>query len=263
MAAALLAALAIWCSVGDAGRRLDARLHPVVDGIPERGRRRAPAGLVAGASVAGIGLVAGGWWRPALLAGAVLAGVGVHLALERRRGVRAAQARRQVVQAGETLAGLLRVGAIPAVALQTAAEEFAVLSEAGAAQQAAGDVVGALRKAAAGEGREGLADLAAAWEVAALTGASLSESIDAVATELGRREEAADTVRVEMAATRTAGLVLACLPLVGIGAAYTLQSQPIDFLLGNLAGNVLLFVAAALVASGLLWTDHLAARASR
>lgn len=263
MIAALLAALAAWCAVGDAERRLGVRLQPVADGIAERRRRRAPTGLVVGMSLAGLGLVLGGWWRPALLAGAVLAGVGVHLGLARRRRVLAVQTRRQVVQAGETLAGLLRVGAIPAVALQTAAEEFTVLSEAGAAQQAAGDVVAALRKAAADEGREGLSDLAAAWEVAALTGASLSESIDAVATELGRREEAADTVRVEMAATRTAGLVLACLPLVGIGAAYTLQSQPIDFLLGNVVGNVLLFLAAVFVASGLLWTDQLAARASR
>lgn len=272
LAAAVLAALAVWLAWDVGDHRLVTRLGSVAAAEAAQGgpgaRRGAGVARRGGWLAAGAGcLVLGGAFghRGVALALLALIAAGASMTMlgrAKRRG-RADAERRAVARATQVLAGLLRVGAIPATALATVAAEQPVLADADALQQVGGDVVAALRRGSRIEGREGLADLAAAWEVAARTGASLCDSIDAVASELARREESERTVRVELAAARMAGRVLAVLPLVGLLIGYALGGDPVGFLVSGVAGEVCLVVAAALTASGLLWLDALAEKAMR
>ncbi len=261
---ALLAALAILVAWDDPDRRLATRLagrpsEPVAPKTHERGAR-----LALGAGVVALGGLVGGREGVVLgLFGIVVATTAGILRARAVRRKRERQARAGVVEAGEALAGLLRVGSIPATALTAAAEQHAVLSEAAALQAVGGEVVVALRRSASGLGREGLRDLAAAWEVAQRTGASMSDSIEAVADELRRREEASATVRVELSASRAASRLMAGLPVVGVAMGYGFGGDPLAFLTRNVFGEVCLLSAAVLAAAGLLWTDVIAERAAR
>ncbi len=264
VASAALVVLALWAAWELPDRRLLRRLRSFSDAERARsGRVRPPGWLVAVAGGAAIGCLPGGPGIAVGLAVGILAGAAAALGARGRRRRRASLGRQAVARAGEVLAQTIRVGAIPASALAIVAVEHDVLAEAGALQAVGGDVVPALRRAAAGPGRAGLSDLAAAWEVASRTGASLCDSIEAVAAELARREEAAATVRVELASMRAAAKLLAVLPLAGIGIGYALGGSPLQFLTSGLAGQVCLVVAAMLCATGLLWTDALAERAAR
>ena len=265
MLSALAAAIAVFAAWDTADHRLLRRFAWTPD--LAGGRRGAPGGW--GIAVTFVALVVLGGAidgrRGTTLAVAVgIAGWAAWLlwrrALARRR---AADARAEVAKAGEALAGLLRVGAIPTVALAIVAAEHPVLAEAAAEFEVGGDVVVALRRGAAGAGLGGLDQLAAAWEVASRSGASMESSIDAIADELRRRQEAGTTVRVELAASRSAGRLLAVLPVAGLLLAYGFGGDPLAFLTKNPVGEVCLILAVALTAVGLIWTDTLADRAAR
>lgn len=269
VAAACAMALAVLLGWEMADKRLRRRLaaRPPSTEAEARGRGgvATPAGLAAVclAACAGAGMVGGHRGVALALAASVAGTAGMILRGRGRRRRREEDARASVARATEVLAGMLRVGSVPAVALAAAAQEHPVLAEAGASQGVGGDVVGSLRRAAESPGREGLVELAAAWEVAQRTGASLCDTIEAVASELRRRQEAASTVRVELAATRAAGKVLVGLPAVGVLLGYGLGGDPVKFLTSNLLGEACLVLATVLSSAGLLWTDTLAARAAR
>lgn len=264
LVAALLVALAVLLGWDSPEHRLTARLAGRPSEPAERSdHRRGTRAVLALGIVVVCGVVGGQSGVVLGLLGAVVAATASVLRGRATRRRHETQARARVVEAGEALAGLLRVGSIPATALASAAEQHPVLSEAAALQAVGGEVVAALRRSASGPGREGLRDLAAAWEVAQRTGASMSDSIEAVADELGRREEAAATVRVELSASRAASRLMAGLPAVGVAMGYGFGGDPLAFLTQNVFGEVCLLVAAGLAATGLLWTDVLAERAAR
>lgn len=265
MLSALAAGLFVLVAWECADLRLLRRLVPVVR---ERPARRAPrlGWLVVAALAAGVvlaGLLDGRRGAAlALASGCGLAGaLGLHRRGVRRKRASAEQA--SVARAGEALSGLLAVGAVPAVALVSVAAEHPVLAEAAAEQEIGGDVCSALRRSAGLPGRQGLAELAAAWQISVTTGASMARSIDAIAEELHRRQELASTVAVELAASRAASRLLAVLPVAGIGLGYGFGGDPVAFLTGNPLGQACLVVAVALAVAGLWWTDALADRASR
>ena len=263
LASALAAAVAVLAGWDDRQARLARRLLPPpaprgVSGARPARRLGPPAvallvvAAAAGGQALAIGLVA----LIGLATGADLTG------RARRRRV-AAETAAEVVRAGEGLAGLLRTGAIPATALSALAADHPVLQEAAAAQAVGGDAAVALRRCAAGPGRAGLADLAAAWEVSARTGASLGAAVEAISDELARRQEIESTVSVELAASRAAGRLMAALPVAGLLLGSALGGDPVGFLLTSPPGWLCLVLAAALAAAGLVWTDRLAERARR
>ncbi len=263
LTAALAAALAVLAGWDDGPARVTRRLLPAP---PPRGPSRFPRARWLGPGAVGLLFVAaasGG--RLLALAVVVLIGAGTAADLTgRSRGRRrAAETAAEVVRAGEGLAGLLRTGAIPATALATLAADHPVLQEAAAAQAVGGDAATTLRRCAEGPGRAGLADLAAAWEVSARTGASLGAAVEAISDELARRQEIESTVAVELAASRAAGRLMAALPVVGVLLGYALGGDPVGFLLTSPAGWVCLVAATALASAGLVWTDRLAERARR
>lgn len=259
--AALCAALAAWWLVPGASEGLG-RLGLVPAG--PRVRRTAPrlalVALVCAAGVLGVGLVFGPGGAAVGLALGQVAGCLLVLGARRAGRVAGARGRAEVVHAGELVAGLLRVGRVPAAALVEAAEDAAVLRVAAAELRAGGEVAAALRRSAVGAGHEGLRDLAAAWEVSVRTGASLVGAVDAAAARLAADEDVARVVDAELSAARLGGRVMAVLPFVGLLLGSGLGGDPLGFLVGSVIGWMCLNVGVALACGGVLWIDTVAQR---
>lgn len=259
--AALGAALVVWWLVPGAsaglGRLAAVPAEPVQ-------RRAAPrlgllAVVVAGGVLAAGVLVGPGGAAVVLALGQVVGCVAV-LGLRRARRSARVRGRSEVVHAGELVAGLLRVGRVPAAALVEAAEDAPVLRVAAAELRAGGDASVALGRSANGPGREGLRELAAAWEVSVRTGASLVGAVDAAAARLAADQDVARVVDAELSAARLAGRVMAVLPLVGLLLGFALGGNPVAFLTGSLLGWLCLTIGVGLACGGVLWIDTVAER---
>lgn len=176
----------------------------------------------------------------------------------RRAAKRAMARRREVVAAAQALAGQLRIGQIPSLALTRTAQDSPVLAEAAAAQAVGGDVVAAMRGSARQPGYQGLARIAAAWQLCDVTGASIAGSAAQVADALRTEQAREQAIQAELAGPRATGRLLALLPVLGIGLGYVAGGDPVEFLTTSLPGNVCLLVAACLASAGLIWTELLA-----
>lgn len=223
----------------------------------------APAPAVTWALAAAGLLVAAALWGGPGAAALALAAVQVAavcmLVWGRRRRRRVCGARRaEVVHAGELVAGLLRVGRVPSAALLEAATDAPVLAVAAAELRAGGEASGALRRSSGEPGREGLADLAAAWEVSVRTGASLVEAFDAASARLAADADVARVVEAELSAARMAGRIMAVLPLAGLALGYGLGGNPLAFLLASPIGWLCLDIGVGLACLGVVWLDTIA-----
>ncbi|HRL79500.1 MAG TPA: type II secretion system protein, partial [Propioniciclava sp.] len=119
----------------------------------------------------------------------------------------------------------------------------------------------ALRRLAERPGCAGLAELADAWEIATRTGASLVDAVDVAVQRLAAQEEVDRVVATELAAARLSGIMMAVLPLVGLGLGYALGGNPVGFLIGQPVGWVCLNVGVGLACAGVAWIDAIAAGA--
>lgn len=242
------------------GRRLAATGRPRTSGRP-----LAPLGLLR-AVLVGCVLVTGAVApRASVLVAAAAVGVATsaQVVLD-RHGARAATARRgEVARAARVLAGQLRVGQVPTVALRSAALDCPPLERAAAAQAVGGDVGAALREAARRRGYEGLVDLAMAWELAERAGAPIAALALRVSSSLAEVEQNRAAVAAELASPRASGRLLAALPLLGLAMGTLAGGEPLGFLLGTLPGQFCVLGGVGLAAAGVLWTEQLANRASR
>ncbi|HEY8983344.1 MAG TPA: type II secretion system F family protein, partial [Streptomyces sp.] len=189
------------------------------------------------------------WWAPVVgvvlgLLGVsllpVIAGVAAVPLLRRLR--RAAEARREregradaVIGLCAALAGEVRAGRQPGEALTLAAREAAGLDEARAGVLAAarfgGDVPAALAVASRQPGAEGLLGLAACWRVAVDQGAGLAAGLERVEEALrAERDQRAD-LRAQLAGPRATAVMLAGLPVLGIGLGAAIGADPLGVLL--------------------------------
>lgn len=252
--AVLAAALAGWWFVYPAG---ESRLRAADRRQPRRIRWHvgwlAPmaAGLLAG-GVAG--------WAPGVCVACIAATGGWVVRGHRRRAT--AQARRaEVVRSCQLLGAMVRLGLVPAAALRSAAADAPLLAEVAALQAMGGPVAPALRTAASGSpGSAGLGELAAAWQVAEVTGGSLAGTLDAVADRLAADAELRATVSAELAAPRATGRLLAALPLAGLALGYLMGGDPLAFLTGSWFGQLCLVGGVVLGSAGVVWTERLADR---
>lgn len=223
--------------------------------------RRVPQRQLIWLPAVSIGLTAG-WvagWAVGLAGGCVAATV--TWVLRRNRHRRAvARERAEVVRACQLVGGMLGLGQVPAAALRTAAARAPVLAEAAATQSLGGEVATVLRRVATEPGREGLSQLAGAWQVAEQTGASMATTLAAVADRLAADLALLATVEAELSAPRATGRLLAGLPVAGVGLGYLLGGDPIAFLTSSVFGQVCLALGAALGCAGLVWTELLADR---
>lgn len=258
---AVLAAVATWWWTAAPTTLARLSSAPEAKPTPVRSARWALWAVACATFVIATGVAFGPPGAACAMAIAQVVAAGVWLVSRRRLRARAVTRRSQVVHAGELIAGLLRVGRVPTVALTEASVDAPVLAVAAAELAAGGEASAALRREAGVAGQEGLDDLAAAWQVSVRTGASLVEALDAAADRLAADAEVARVVEAELAATRLAGRVMACLPLAGLVLGYGLGGDPIAFLVASPVGWVCLNAGVGLACAGVLWIDTVASRA--
>ncbi|MEZ0069577.1 tight adherence protein B [Streptacidiphilus sp. MAP12-20] len=182
----------------------------------------------------------------------------------RRRAARERERRRTaVVELCSALAGELRTGATPHQAVEMAVEglphgDALDLTGLLAAVRLGGSVEAALALLAELPGAEGAAGAAACWRVTSSSGAGLAAGLDRVAEGLRAERALRDTVRAELAGPRSTAVLLALLPLFGLGLGAALGADPLRVLLHTTPGLVCLLLGSALECAGLAWTARIA-----
>ena len=232
-----LAAVVVAAPGRPARRRLDAiRPAPAPIGAPSIGAPSIGAALlgrrrlaVAGAALAfaAAGLAAGG--PVAAVALGAYAGAGVHaaarIALRRDRDER----RRRALDAVAWFAADLRAGARP---------------------DAVGDPAWA-----------GVPDVArrvaAATGLADRTGAPLADVLDRLDADLRAAERTRLAAHAQAAGARASALILAVLPVVGLGMGYAMGADPLEVLLRTRLGAACALAALGLQLGGLAWSARL------
>ncbi|MFG3495648.1 type II secretion system F family protein [Streptomyces sp. NPDC047928] len=185
-----------------------------------------------------------------------------------RRWLRARAGRQERDRRTEAVIGLcgavsgeLRAGWQPAQALHFAARSTGALGEEEAEVLAAArfgdDVPGALRKAAFADGADGLAGLAACWQVAVDGGAGLAAGLDRLEAALRERRDQRERLRAQLSGAWATVVLLALLPLAGLAMGGALGADPLRVLLHTPAGIGCLAVGCALEAAGLWWAGRI------
>lgn len=170
--------------------------------------------------------------------------------------------RATVVELCDALAAELEAGLPVSTAIQRACSAWPELSDVVNTASLGDDVAAALRRqAAALPGAEGLRSVAAAWDVAARSGAALAVVLGRVAAGLRSDEEARAEVTAALGPPRATAKMLAVLPLFGIALGASMGADPLGFLLGTGAGLVCLTVGTALALVGLWWVERLSSAA--
>lgn len=263
--AVLLAVVAVLLAVrGPVGAGLQ-RL-PARGPEPEAPRRRWWCGLVVVGGVAAALTLAGslgGLQGGAFcVAGLLVTGTVTYLTRLRARRVRVERARLAVAEAASVLAANLRVGMVPAQALAVAAVSCPVLEEGRVTMSMGGDVPALWHRRAVVEGCGGLRELARAWQVSAVSGASLTGTLEGVAAGLAADQSLRSVVGSELAAPRATGKLMAALPALGLGMGYLIGGKPLGWLAGGLAGWACLVLGVGFACAGVLWIENLARQAA-
>nr|WP_031080977.1 type II secretion system F family protein [Streptomyces sp. NRRL WC-3549] len=196
----------------------------------------------------------------------LLAG-GVAVPLVRRLIARRARARDRERAADAVTAlcgavvGELRAGREPGRALLVAGRGEGALGGAEAAVLAAarfgGDVPEALRKVSAVPGFEGLAGMAACWRVAVDGGAGLATGLARIEQALRAERRSREELRAQLAGAWSTVVVLALLPMVGLGLGVALGADPLRVLLHTPGGFACLAAGSLLEAAGLFWATRI------
>lgn len=207
-----------------------------------------------------------------LVAGAVAVPLVRRWMRVRARRLRRERAADAVAALCGAVVGELRAGQEPGLALLAGLQECAAdgeprarggpgggvwLGDAGAAVLAAarfgGDVPGALRQAADGPGLGGLSGMAACWRVAADGGAGLAAGLDRLEKALRADRRRREELRAQLAGAWSTVVVLALLPVAGLGLGAALGADPLRVLLHTSGGLFCLMVGGFLEAVGLFW----------
>jgi len=178
----------------------------------------------------------------------------------RSRSGRAAR-RRDVVDLCDGLVAELRSGQPPDRALSWVAGGWPELKQAGALSRLGGDVPAAMRQLARRPGAEPFGQVAAGWQVAQRTGASLADVLDRLTRSLRDDEDVRREVAASLGPTRATGRLLAALPLFGLGLGLAMGADPLSVLLGSTFGAICLALGSALAMTGLFWVERIADRA--
>ncbi|WP_162450426.1 type II secretion system F family protein [Phytoactinopolyspora mesophila] len=208
------------------------------------------AGAVIGLTVAPPGGV---------LVGALAPPAGIMIWSRHRRGAVLRKRAADVAEACLALAGELRAGVPPVHALRAVAAEWPELFGPAAGRVAAGgDPAAALRSTAAQPGALPLKAVAAAWEISARTGASLSTVLTAVTDSLRAEESVRREAGSQLASVRATARLLAFLPVATLLLFSTSGTErtPVEFLLGSAYGLACLAAALIFIAAGLSWVER-------
>ncbi|WP_327122312.1 type II secretion system F family protein [Streptomyces sp. NBC_01341] len=185
-----------------------------------------------------------------------------------RRWMRRRARRRERERAADAVTALcgavvgeLRAGREPGHALLAAGRNAGALGVAESAVLAAalfgGDVPSALRRASAGPGLDGLVGVAACWRVAVDGGAGLAAGLARLESALRADRRRRDELRAQLAGAWSTVMVLALLPVVGLGLGAALGADPLHVLLHTPGGLVCLTSGGLLEAAGLFWASRI------
>ena len=150
------------------------------------------------------------------------------------------------------LIGELTVGRDPVSALMVATEsaQLQLAYDAWVAARMGGDVSAALMA----QDSELVRSVGACWLVASNSGAGLVKSLQSISDSARERERILQHVEVAIAEPRAAALVVALLPIVGLGMGSLLGAEPLHWLFGTSAGRLVTLVALTLEGLGCLWS---------
>jgi tight adherence protein B len=221
--------------------------------------------VVSSASICCAALGAAAGSPEAALLAVVAAGTawGGHLLWRQRVRARSAvESRERVLECCDLLASELTAGQPAATALRRAAAAWPVMVPVAQTFEYAGDVPAALRRAAAAPGAEGLAVMAAAWQVSHRTGQGLADALARVAGALREARATERVVRSELASARATARLVAALPVVALAIGSGSGGHPVGFLLGTPLGLACLAGGLGLGLAGLAWIERIAAGVS-
>ncbi len=183
------------------------------------------------------------------LAAVVPAAVLVHVLAAVARDRAASRARDSLHLALTVLCGELAAGSTQPGALASAA---AAVPEHAAELRALGDVRG---------GSAQTAPLAAAWQLAAESGAPLAEVLERVRADLDGTRALHRAVAAAVAAAQASAGLLALLPLLGLALGAAIGAHPLSVLLDTPSGRILLVLGGLLDGLGVLWSSTIVRRA--
>jgi tight adherence protein B len=156
----------------------------------------------------------------------------------------------------DVLAAELAAGADPVASLIGVATSASVCPRAVAAARAGADVVAAMR---AGAGRSATVRAAAAcWAVASGSGAGLAASLVVLADSARENERVRAELEAGLAEPRATAVVLALLPVLGLGLGSVLGAEPLSWLCGTGAGRAVLAAGFVLECLGAWWAWRIA-----
>jgi tight adherence protein B len=101
----------------------------------------------------------------------------------------------------------------------------------------------------------------AVWSVSERSGAPAAAVLDRVEQDLRARQAQRREVAAALAGARSTGVLLAVLPLLGIGLGAAMGARPLTVLVAQPRGQLALVVGVALEALGVLWTSRIVAAA--
>ncbi|MGO1487743.1 MAG: type II secretion system F family protein [Arachnia sp.] len=248
----LSAALAVEAPPGKQLKRLEAA--PELRSLP----LWLPRSVLALAGMISVWLFLGprvlGW----VMAVGVLLGTVAWLLRRARCDRLRARSREDAARSTNTLALLLQAGQIPTRALDDAASDCAALLPVARTGRLGGDIAAAFTELGAQPGAGGYRRVAAAWFVSERTGAPIALVLGRVAENLRQERHLAAVVAAELATARSSGRIMAALPFVAIGLGTVVGADPLAFLFGSWLGQVAFLAGTALVAGGVVWTEHIA-----
>jgi len=106
-----------------------------------------------------------------------------------------------------------------------------------------------------------LANCANLLEISSNSGSSINGALTQIAQTLINRRKQEQLISTELASTKATVVVLAGLPILGLGMGLLLGADSISWLLGSTAGRVCLFFGLGLELVGWLWIKRLLNRA--
>ena len=98
-------------------------------------------------------------------------------------------------------------------------------------------------------------------EISSNSGSSINGALTQIAQTLINRRKQEQLISTELASTKATVVVLAGLPILGLGMGLLLGTDSISWLLGSTAGRVCLFFGLGLELVGWLWIKRLLDRA--
>jgi tight adherence protein B len=103
--------------------------------------------------------------------------------------------------------------------------------------------------------------LAVAWSIAEQTGAPLADVLARVRDDVNAQRQLHRSVAVVVAGARSSAVLLALLPVLGLGLGAAIGAHPLSVLVQTAPGRVLLVAGVVLDALGVLWSSELIRRA--